>query len=497
MRNLLLTAGALLLLGLNADTPVRVLMAGDSTMADKPLIDNPEHGWGQMIPLFFSRDVQFINLAKNGRSTKSFLDEGRWDSLLVSVRPGDYVFIQFGHNDAKTDDPSRYADPHGAYKNNLIRFVRDVRRRQGVPVLFTPVNRRNFDSLGHFVDKHGDYPAVVREVAGTEQVPLIDLHRLSGQMFSELGDARSKELFLVSVPPGVYRSLPNGKSDNTHFTRKGAEVIARLAATEIGRSTLPLRSRLLPPEDVAQPAEGIVAGLDQYYNNERKVLKDSSTVRFHYTWEDSADSGFSELARMFDRFGADLDTLNGAPTDASLQRFSIYIIVDPDTPKESASPNVLRDKDIAAIERWVKNGGVLVMMGNDKGNAEFERWNVLAARFGIRFNEDMHQDVRNNQYDSGRVVQFPGHPMFRNVRHAFIKQFSSLTTAPPAEAILETRGVTAIAAAKSGRGMVLAVGDPWLYNEYFDNRRVPAGYENSDAAEGFVRWLCSQAQKVR
>jgi lysophospholipase L1-like esterase len=488
---------AMFVTGMNDTETVRVFLVGDSTMADKPLIDNPEHGWGQMIPAFFTRNVVFINRAKNGRSTRSFLLEGRWDSVMTAMRPGDYVFIQFGHNDSKKEDTSRFADPQGEYKKNLLRFVSDVRRKNGIPVLITPVNRRNFDPLGRFVDKHGEYPDVVRDVAVKENVPLVDLHARSKAFFSALGDERSKELFLLSVRPNSYAALPNGKNDNTHFTRKGARTVAKLVTEEIERINLPLRSALLHSDEIPPPLEGITVGLDQFYNNERKILKDSSAVRFHYTWDDSADSGFLELAKIFDRHGADVDTLNSAPTEAGLKKFSVFIIVDPDTPKETVQPNYLQPAEIDVIERWVKKGGFLVLLANDKGNSEFLHFNQFAERFGIRFNEDMHQDVKNNQYDSGRVTQFPAHPMFRTVKHAFIKQFSSITTVPPAQPVLMTRGVTAIAEARIGAGRVIAVGDPWLYNEYIDNRRLPAGYENEEAANGIVRWICSQAQKVR
>lgn len=485
------------LMGFDGTNTVRVFLVGDSTMADKPLIDNPEHGWGQMIPSFFSRDVVFINKARNGRSTRSFLLEGRWDSVMSALRPGDHVFIQFGHNDSKKEDTSRFADANGEYRQNLIRFVNDVRKRNGIPVLFTPVNRRNFDSLGRFVDKHGDYPGVVRAIATKEKVTLIDLHKRSKELFSSLGDQHSKELFLISVRPNTYAALPNGKNDNTHFTRRGAAAVARLVKEEIEHSDLVLKKSLLREEDVPVLRDGITVGLDQYYNSEWKMRKDSSLVRFHYTWEDSADSGFLELAKIFDRHGADVDTVSTAPTESVLKNFSIYIIVDPDTPKETAQPNYLQSSEIDVIERWVKQGGVLVLLANDKGNSEFLHFNMLAERFGLRFNEDMHQDVKNNQYDSGRVTLFPPHPMFRNVSHAFIKQFSSISTTPPAKHVLITRGVTVIAEATIGAGMVLAVGDPWLYNEYIDNRRLPKGYENSDAAAGVVRWICSQAKKVR
>lgn len=479
------------------DAVVRIFLIGDSTMADKPLIDNPEHGWGQMFPIFFSKNVAVFNHAKNGRSTRSFLMEGRWETIRNNLRSGDYVFIQFGHNDAKKEDTSRYSAPQTDYKYNLLRFIRDAKEKGAIPILLTPVNRRSFDAKGNFVDKHGEYPDVVRKIADEEHVALIDLHAKSMKLFQELGDTESKKLFLISVQPNIYHALPEGKNDNTHFTRYGAVLVARMVIEGLKKTNLSLKNEIRDDVPVQLPGNGKVIGLDQYYNNEWKTQKNGQKIRHHYTWDDTTNGGFSELAKIFDRVGADTDTLLSAPTDSTLKRFSVYIIVDPDTPQETEHPNYLKEKEINIIERWVINGGVLVLLGNDKGNAEFEHFNNLAGRFGIHFNEDLHQDVKNNAYDSGRVAQFPDHPLFKNVQQVFIKQLSSLTVAPPAKEILRSRNVTIMAEAKVGKGTVFALGDPWLYNEYIDNRRLPKGYENYAAAESFARWLCEQSQTVR
>lgn len=483
--------------GISPQNSYRVFLIGDSTMADKPLIDNPEHGWGQMLPAYFSKNVRVFNHAKNGRSTKSFLSEGRWDVVKNQLQPGDYLFIQFGHNDSKKEDTTRFADPHTDYRNNLLRFVREAQEKQALPVLLTPVNRRNFDSTGSFVDKHGDYPDVVRSLAKELQLPLIDLHTKSKALFQKLGDAESKKLFLVSVQPNLYRSLPDGKSDNTHFTRAGAGTVAGLVIEGVKELGLDLAKEIQPQDELHLPGTGKVIGLDYYYNSEWKLRKDSTLFRFHYLWEDTMDSGFSELAKIFDRLGADTDTLISSPTETSLRRFSVYIIVDPDTPKETADPKYILTHDADVIEQWVKEGGILVLMGNDKGNAEFEHLNGLANRFGIRFNEDLHFDVKNNVYDQGKVTELPQHPLFSSVSQIFIKQVSSLMLREPARPILTKHNVTVMAEANIGKGKVIAIGDPWLYNEYIDNRRVPSGYENYSAAESFARWLSEISRKVR
>ena len=139
------------------DDKITIFLVGDSTMANKPLEDNPEKGWGMYLPQFFNHSVVVENKAVNGRSNKSYIDEGKWDAVVQQIKPGDYVFIQFGHNDEKKEDSKRYADAQGAYKNNLIRFVNDVKKKKGIPVLLSPVARRKFLQNG-FVDEkmHGD-----------------------------------------------------------------------------------------------------------------------------------------------------------------------------------------------------------------------------------------------------------------------------------------------------------------------------------------------------
>ncbi|MBU1101859.1 MAG: GDSL family lipase [Bacteroidetes bacterium] len=216
-----------------------VYLIGDSTMSDKPLVDNPERGWGMTFPYYFSKDLKIENHAKNGRSTKNFLSEGRWQVVLDKLQPGDYIFIQFGHNDAKESDPNRYAPAHTLYKENLNKYVSETREKGAIPVLLTPVMRRRFDKDGKFYDVHGDYPTVVKEVAKELGVQLIDLHEKSRKLFVEYGEEKTKELFLW-IEPGVYDSLPEGKTDNTHFTIKGAYLVAGLVRDGIKELGLPL-----------------------------------------------------------------------------------------------------------------------------------------------------------------------------------------------------------------------------------------------------------------
>jgi len=221
-----------------------VFLAGDSTMADKRPDEAPETGWGSVFPSFFNTtDVRFENHAVNGRSTKSFRDLGHWDRMLARVEPGDFVFLQFGHNDQKKDDPVRFAAAQTDYRQNLIRYVAEIRAKGANPVLLTPVVRRNFDAQGHFSDKHGDYPEVVRQVAAAQNVPLIDLWAKSKALLERLGPEDSRALFL-HLPPGLYASAPNGKRDDTHFSPFGAAQIATLVAEGVREAGLVFGDKL-------------------------------------------------------------------------------------------------------------------------------------------------------------------------------------------------------------------------------------------------------------
>ncbi len=222
--------------------PVTVFMIGDSTMADKPVEDNPERGWGMMLQEFFDASVIVENHAMNGRSTRSFLYENRWQPVVDKLKKGDWVIIQFGHNDGSKEKKERYTTP-GEYKTNLVKYVNETRSRKASPILCTPVMRRRFDENGEFYDTHGVYPDVVRHVADSLKVPLVDMHRKSERLIRELGPEGSKKMFLF-VQPGIYTSLPGGKEDNTHFSEWGAREIARLFTEEIAEQRLKLADRL-------------------------------------------------------------------------------------------------------------------------------------------------------------------------------------------------------------------------------------------------------------
>jgi DNA sulfur modification protein DndE len=216
----------------------RVFLIGDSTMADKPL-DLPERGWGMALGAFLVDPAMVHNHAMNGRSTKSFIAEGRWSKVLAELQSGDFVLIQFGHNDEKKEDPKRYTDPATSFRDNLRRFITETRSKGASPILATPVARRKFDRQGKLVDTHGAYPAAVRAVAEAEKVPLLDLTVATTRWLEAQGDQPTKKFFMW-IEPGVYPKLPEGRQDDTHFVGAGATAVAKLAVDDIRAQHLPL-----------------------------------------------------------------------------------------------------------------------------------------------------------------------------------------------------------------------------------------------------------------
>ena len=227
------------------DKKITLFLIGDSTMANKPLDENPERGWGQLFPKYFTDEVSIQNHAVNGRSTKSFINEHRWDTVMSRMNAGDYVLIQFGHNDSKVSDSTRSAPAHTLYKDNLVRFVKDARSKGAIPILITPVMRRKFDTMGKFVDQHGDYPGVVKEVAAMLNVPVIDLHKSSQALIEKEGVELSRRLFL-NIPPNHFKNYKGKEEDNTHFSEYGAASMASLVCESIKEQALPLVQYLAP-----------------------------------------------------------------------------------------------------------------------------------------------------------------------------------------------------------------------------------------------------------
>ncbi|WP_138753215.1 rhamnogalacturonan acetylesterase [Paenibacillus sinopodophylli] len=203
-----------------------IFLAGDSTVTDQDTF--PYAGWGQMLPLYFKTDVAIDNHATSGRSSRSFINEGRLAAILEQMKSGDYLWIQFGHNDEKPD-AERATEPFGSYKEMLAVYIQEARARGAIPVLITPMHRRKFDEEGRIIDTHGDYLLGMKELAGELNVPLIDLAAKSKFLYEELGDEPSKALFMWAYP-GEFIHFPDGAQDDTHFQELGGIRIAGLVA---------------------------------------------------------------------------------------------------------------------------------------------------------------------------------------------------------------------------------------------------------------------------
>lgn len=220
-------------MNIRSRTGYRVFLAGDSTMSDYDASLAPRAGWGQVLGELLPPGVAVRNHAASGRSTKSFIDEGRLAAIEAELAPGDWLLIQFGHNDQKPDE-ARRTEPYGSYQDNLRLYIETARRKGAFPVLITPVQRRRFDASGSLEDTHGDYPAAMREQAYEAGVPLIDLTALSRERFEALGEERTKDVFLW-LQPGEHPNYPDGVQDNTHFSENGAKEVARLVWQELRR----------------------------------------------------------------------------------------------------------------------------------------------------------------------------------------------------------------------------------------------------------------------
>jgi unsaturated rhamnogalacturonyl hydrolase len=236
--------------------------------------------------------------------------------------------------------------------------------------------------------------------------------------------------------------------------------------------------------------------LDTYFNHELRKDATGTTVQHHYVWNQMDLNGYSLLGHVFKKHGVETQTVK-EPTSGRLKDADIYLIVDPDTQKETANPNYFQPYHIDDIYNWVKDGGVLMLFGNDSGNVEFTHFNQLAKRFGIQFNIDSRNRVVGNQYEMGAFKIPANHSIFKTPKKIYMKEFSSQTLTLPAKAVFTDGKTVVMSVAKVGKGTVFAVGDPWFYNEYFDGRKLPADLENYKAGEDLVRWIIQQvpAQK--
>lgn len=216
-------------------------LCGDSTMSIKESRYYPETGWGMPFVYFWDSTVRVENLAKNGRSTSSFRNEGLWQKVLDGAKAGDYVFIQFGHNDEVPTKKTYTTEAQ--FHANLVQYVTEARSKQATPILLTPMARRNFDSTGTIRGTHDVYAQIIREVAREQSIPLFDMDRITQALYQQLGVERSKLLF-NHLRPGEHPNYPEGKEDNTHFSELGARIVAQLVLAEIRKQLPELEQRI-------------------------------------------------------------------------------------------------------------------------------------------------------------------------------------------------------------------------------------------------------------
>lgn len=237
---------------------------------------------------------------------------------------------------------------------------------------------------------------------------------------------------------------------------------------------------------------GKTVAVDTYFNHEFRKGITGEPEAFHYTWDDKLHSGFWWWGNTFRDLGAKTVSVPTAPGAEALKNVDVYIIVDPDTPKETAQPNYISEADSKAIADWVRAGGTLVLMANDTANCEHKNFNRLAAQFGIQFLPKNRNMVQKDQFEQGQITIPAGVPIFPTTRTVYIKELSPLAVKAPAKAVVTDSGDVIMAVAKVGKGTVFAVGDPWLYNEYVDGRKIPARYENFKAGKELATWLLEQ-----
>jgi len=239
--------------------------------------------------------------------------------------------------------------------------------------------------------------------------------------------------------------------------------------------------------------KGKTVVLDSYFNNEVKKDQSGNDQSWHYKWDERANGGFSFWGEQFQNSGFKISTLYQSPTQANLKNASVYIIVDPDFEKENPKPNFISAADIAQLTAWVKAGGVLVLMGNDAPNVELINFNKLAKVFGVHFNGDTKGTVPiAANFETAKVAVPVGNSIFKP-KNLFIKEYSSLKLSGNAKSILKDKdGDDLMSVTKYSKGTVFVIGDPWLYNEYVDGRKIPENYKNFEAGQELIKWLAKQ-----
>src|SRR5690606_7948702 len=267
-----------------AGSAVTIYMAGDSTMQSYSDMFAPQQGWGEQFGRYFSSEVVVKNHAIGGRGSKSFLFDGRLDNILHEIKPGDYFFISFGHNDASAGIPDRYASPED-YKMYLKRYIDGAKQRGATPIVLTPVGRRDFNNVTQqFNVSFPEYVNAAREVAEQNDVQLIDLSSLSIAFYDEVGLAATEKIFL-HTNPGEYPRYPDGVSDNTHFSQLGAQAIAKIVAEAVEELELTISPYVIDPEFVMPEPEPEAQVFEEDFEPDGSVDAYSIVNATGYGWQ--------------------------------------------------------------------------------------------------------------------------------------------------------------------------------------------------------------------
>ncbi len=217
-----------------------IYMMGDSTMQYNNYNTYPQCGWGQMLNIFAHEDVVIIDKAVNGRSTKSFKDEGRFDDILNKLEEGDFVICQFGHNDEKSQDPARYTTPNGTYLENLLYFYNEVTKRKCGFVLATSISRLKFEN-GKCTDTHKGYPQAMLEFAQKHSIDCVDLNQITLDHYNEIGQENAKRYHMI-FEANRFSNFPEGKNDTSHLTYEGAHMVCQFFVENLEKTSSPLKN---------------------------------------------------------------------------------------------------------------------------------------------------------------------------------------------------------------------------------------------------------------
>jgi len=237
--------------------------------------------------------------------------------------------------------------------------------------------------------------------------------------------------------------------------------------------------------------------VDGWFNSQQRVDAFGKQVYFHYKWDTQDQPGYSLFGHIFQNFGADTKELDAEPTAANLSKAQVFVVVSPDIPAKNPKPNYANAKDAEELAAWVKAGGVLVIMENDTSFADLEHFNVISEKFGIHFNSVLRKHVEGTHWEMGKIAIDGKGPVFHKPHTIYTKDVCTISVSGPAESLLREGDDIFMATARHGKGTVIAMVDPWLYNEYTDGRRLPTEYDNYSGGVEFARYILQQVPHAK